>query len=111
MKTYANDALGSDQLDELILDGSLGVALGISLEVAQISDVTDVGGAVAVGCAVGVDCFTPSVGLEWIKVIEGRETNSEGRPRCSRWCCRQRCECACHASRWDPDPRYPRRRW
>jgi len=32
--TYANDALGSDELDELVLDGALGVALAIGLEVA-----------------------------------------------------------------------------
>jgi hypothetical protein len=32
--TYSDDALGSDQLDKLVLDGSLGVALAIRLEVA-----------------------------------------------------------------------------
>ena len=32
--TYANDALGSDQLDEGVLDGALGIALGISSDVA-----------------------------------------------------------------------------
>ncbi len=32
--TYANDALGADELDELVLNGALGVALGVGLDVA-----------------------------------------------------------------------------
>ena len=31
--TYPNDALGADQLDLLIRDGSLAIALGVSLEI------------------------------------------------------------------------------
>lgn len=55
-KTYANDALGADELDEVVSHGALGVALGIGLNVAEITDVADLGGAVTVGGAVGVDC-------------------------------------------------------
>ena len=35
----ANDALGADQLDQLVCDTSLRIALTISLEVAQVTDV------------------------------------------------------------------------
>ena len=40
METYANDTGSSDQLDELIRDRALGVALSIGLEVAQVTNVT-----------------------------------------------------------------------
>ena len=35
----AEHALWADQLDQLVLDGSLSVALAVSLEVAKITDV------------------------------------------------------------------------
>ena len=38
--TYANDGLGANQLDVLVLNAALGVALGIGLDVAQITNVT-----------------------------------------------------------------------
>lgn len=38
--TYANDALLADQLDELVLNRASRVALGVGLEVAQVTDVT-----------------------------------------------------------------------
>lgn len=53
--TYANDALGSDELDELVRHGSLGVALGISLNVAEVTDVAVLVGRSTVGLAVRVD--------------------------------------------------------
>lgn len=53
--TYADDALGADELDKVIGHGALGVALGISLEVAEITDVANLVGAVAVGLSMGVD--------------------------------------------------------
>ena len=52
----AEDALGADQLDVLVRDGALGVALGIGLEVAQVADVALAVGGGAVGLVVGVDC-------------------------------------------------------
>lgn len=32
--TYANDALGSDELDQLVLHGSFGIPLAVGLDVA-----------------------------------------------------------------------------
>jgi hypothetical protein len=51
----AKNALGADQLDELVRDGALGVALGVGLEVAQVADVALAVGGGAVGLVVGVD--------------------------------------------------------
>lgn len=51
----AEDALRADQLDELVRDGALGVALGVGLEVAQVTDVALAVGGGAVGLVVGVD--------------------------------------------------------
>ena len=49
-------ALRPDQLDKLVADGALGVALAVGLEVAQVADV-----AIAVlGCAVLL-----AVGVDW----------------------------------------------
>ena len=50
------NALRADQLDELVRDGALGVALGVGLEVAQVADVALAVGGGAVGLVVGVDC-------------------------------------------------------
>jgi hypothetical protein len=54
--TYADDALRTDELDQLVLNGALGVTLAISLEVAEVTDMTDLSGAVTVRGSVGVDC-------------------------------------------------------
>ena len=51
----AEDALGADQLDVLVGDGALGVALAVSLEVAQVTDVALAVGGSTVGLVVGVD--------------------------------------------------------
>ena len=53
--TYANDALGADELDQLVLDAALGITLTIGLEVTEITDVALllVGGTV--GLVVRVD--------------------------------------------------------
>ncbi len=53
--TYANDAVGANQLDEAVRDGALGVALAVSLNVAEIANVTGLIGGSTVGLAVGVD--------------------------------------------------------
>jgi hypothetical protein len=55
-QTYADNALGADQLDQLVGVASLGVTLAVSLEVAQVTDMAllVVGGTV--GLVLGVDC-------------------------------------------------------
>jgi hypothetical protein len=55
--TYANDTLWADQLDELVLDGALGVTLAVGLEVTQVTDVTLLIGWSTVGLGVWVDCW------------------------------------------------------
>jgi hypothetical protein len=52
----AEHAFRADQLDELVRDGALGVALGVGLEVAQVADVALAVGGGTVGLVVGVDC-------------------------------------------------------
>jgi hypothetical protein len=37
--THANDTLGANEFDELVLHRSLGVALGVRLEVPKVADV------------------------------------------------------------------------
>jgi hypothetical protein len=51
----AEDALRADQLDELVRDGALGVALAVGLEVAQVADVALAVGGSTVGLVVRVD--------------------------------------------------------
>jgi hypothetical protein len=51
----AEHALRADQLDELVRDAALGVALGVGLEVAQVADVALAVRRGAVGLVVGVD--------------------------------------------------------
>lgn len=60
MLTYANNRLGTNQLDQLIRNAALRVALSIRLDVAQVANVAlfVVGGAV--GLVVGVDYYTVS---------------------------------------------------
>jgi hypothetical protein len=59
--TYADNALWADQLDEIVSDGALCVALGIGKEVAQVTNVTlgGIWGAVVLG--EWVDCVGISV--------------------------------------------------
>lgn len=54
-KTYAQNALGTDQLDKLVLNGAVGVALSISLEVTKVTNVTVGISGSTVGLAEGVD--------------------------------------------------------
>lgn len=115
--TYANNALGANELDQGVLERALRVALGISLDVAEVTDVALLVGAVTVGRAVGVDWGGRVSSVPCSPIRPGpvfaysAGTYSEGRPRCSRWCCHQRCGCACHAWRWHRDPSGPTRRW
>ena len=51
----ANDALGANQLDQLVCGAALSVALAVGLEVAQVTDVALVVFGRAVRLVVGVD--------------------------------------------------------
>ena len=62
-ETYADNALGADQLDQLVGVASLGVTLAVSLEVAQVTDVALVVVGGTVGLVVGVDCSALVAGL------------------------------------------------
>ena len=48
--------MGANQLHKGVLDRALGVALSISLDVAQITNVTGLVSRSTMGLAVGVDC-------------------------------------------------------
>lgn len=52
----AEHALGPDELDVLVGDGALGVALAVGFEVAEVADVALAVGGGAVGFGEGVDC-------------------------------------------------------
>lgn len=54
-RTYAKNALSTNQLHKLVLLGANGVTLGISLEVTQVTDVTLLILGATVGLAEGVD--------------------------------------------------------
>lgn len=53
--TYADDGLGANQLDVLVLNAALGVALGVGLDVAQVANVAGLIARSTVGLVVGVD--------------------------------------------------------
>lgn len=53
--TYANNAVFTDQLDLLVLNGSDRVALSIGGDVTQVTNVADLIGGSTVGLAEGVD--------------------------------------------------------
>lgn len=54
-KTYANDAIRADELDQLVGGGAGGVTLGISAEVAEVTNVALLVGRGTVVLATGVD--------------------------------------------------------
>lgn len=102
-KTYAQNALGTNQLDKLVLHVAGRVTLSIGLEVAQVTNVTVGISGSTVGLAVGVDCsgevnheFTQ--GYDYCK--SNCKTYSGGQQRCSRWCCHRTGERGKHAQRW-----------
>ena len=90
--TYANDALGPDELDELVCDRALGVALAVGLNVAKVTDVAVVVGRAAVGLAVRVDWrFTSSR-------VSHQSLESGSNPRPPR-AARRRCQLTMRAGR------------
>ena len=78
-ETYANDALGANQLDQLIGDGSLSIALAVSLEVAQVTDVALLVAGGTVGLVVGVDYLYICLSMQRSHVGTGRA------PQNSQW--------------------------
>jgi len=60
-RTYANNALGSDELDQLVLMAALSIALAVGLVVAQVTDVAFLVVGSTVGLVLGVDwCMSAS---------------------------------------------------
>lgn len=55
MTTYAENGLSANQLDKGVLLGAGGVTFGISLEVAEVTDVTVLVSGSTVLLAMGVD--------------------------------------------------------
>lgn len=95
--SYANDALRTDELDELVRYGSLAVALAVSFEVAQVADVAVLIRWGAMLLVKRVDCYP----LEpQVTIFATRETNSVDQRTCSRWYYRQKHGRACLARRW-----------
>jgi hypothetical protein len=62
-RTYADNAVWADELDQSVGDGADGVALGISLEVTEIANVTLLVGWGTVVLALGVDCCDALAGI------------------------------------------------
>jgi len=60
-ETYADDALGADQLDQLVCVASLSIALGVGLEVTQVTNVALLVGWGTVCLVVRVDCHRLSM--------------------------------------------------
>lgn len=54
-KTYADDAIWADELDQLVGGGAGGVSLGIGAEVSEVTNVTLLVGRGTVVLATGVD--------------------------------------------------------
>jgi len=53
---YANNGVRADQLDKLVLDSGLGVAIAVDSDVTEVTNVTLLVARGAMGLAVGVDC-------------------------------------------------------
>lgn len=66
------DALGADQLDELVGDRALSVTLAIGLEVTQVTNVALVILGSTVGLAVRVDCQCMSICFFLVPVCRAR---------------------------------------
>ena len=59
--TYANNALRSNKLDQLVCYRALAITLTIGLEVAQVTDMALLIGGSTVVLVEGVDCPNPSL--------------------------------------------------
>jgi hypothetical protein len=67
-RTYANDAVRSNELDVRVLHGTLGVTLAIGLDVAQVTNVSGFVAGSTVSLAVRVDCFMKT--SELVKLLK-----------------------------------------
>lgn len=54
--TYSDDTVGSNELNLLVLHGTLGVALAVRLDVSKVTYVSGLIGGSTVSLAMGVDC-------------------------------------------------------
>lgn len=70
--TYTKHTLRPDQLDQLVLDGTGRVALGIGLIVAEISNVTFLVAGGSMRLVLGIDCY--QVSNRTIQLVSGRLT-------------------------------------
>ena len=95
--SYADDTFRANQLDQFIFMSSLGVALSVRLEVAEV---TNMGFLVVGRTVVGVlriDCPL----LERIPQLYPQKRAYNGvQQMCIRWCCLRRRAHACHAQHW-----------
>ena len=57
MRTYANNAIWADELDQLVSGGANRVALGVGAEVSEIANVALLVGWGTVVLAARVDCM------------------------------------------------------
>jgi hypothetical protein len=55
IKTYADNALRADQLDELVCSGTFAIALSIGFEVSKVAHMADIVSRSTVCLAMGVD--------------------------------------------------------
>lgn len=84
VETYANDALGANDLDELVGHRALGVALGIRLDVAEVTNMAVLVGRGAVGLAVGVDCRKAQHHVHGLKALSESRTTGPHTVRAGR---------------------------
>jgi hypothetical protein len=56
--THSKNAVGTDQLNEVVLDASLGNTVAVGLDVSQVTDVADLVGRSTVGLSEGVEVRT-----------------------------------------------------
>lgn len=86
MCTYANNAVGADELDQAVLSRALGVTLAISLDVAQITNMTGLVAGGTVGLVVRVD-YVSTISISILKSVsqlsapDGARTSREVRRR------------------------------
>lgn len=81
MWTYANDAVRADELDLGIRHGTLGITLGIRVNVAKVTNVSGLVGRSTMGLAVRVDYFRRRVSEVSNATLSGTARQSNGQPR------------------------------
>jgi hypothetical protein len=67
--TYANDAVRANQLDKRVSDGALGIALAVSLDVSEITNVTGLVRRSTMGLVVRVDYVSSLLAYIIIKLV------------------------------------------